>query len=205
MMKTWIIAVCSVSLGFAAELDTAGMGRDLNGWNDGLARFSVNGVDFQMSRPLAEGTPTGGLVIRAQVREIRQRAAVLEGTLRAEVSAAGTVEALRFSGKVDGRSFDTGEQLRPEPAAAPAEGEMPPVATESPVATEPPAPTESPATALRQSLLESFESAVERAKGSQKVVKRDLSSWLFATQASDPAQLRPGLDAILKSLFRRTR
>lgn len=197
-MRFLVVAGCAVAMAGAAEVNLAGMGQDLNGWADGVGRYGVSGGKFEVGQPAIQRLADGGLKVDLPVRELRGATAVYEAVISVTASQDGIVRTATASGEVDGRSFETGEVTRPEPVvveAAAAEGTA---ATAAAV----PAPL-SPDAQMRADLLDQLAAAIERARTSEKVVKRDLTSWIFTRSASADEVLVEGTKAAVTSLFRR--
>jgi len=184
----------------AARLDVEGVGGDLNGWDGrGEARYSSAGANFAVSRPERRATPAGGLSVTMALREARGAGRVYEATIRLEIGPGGAVQAVSVDGSVDGKRFDSGTITRPEPIepAPAADGEE--VGEEALFGGEPPA---NPDQAMRQDLADALSAALARARSSEKVVKRDLSAWIFGSGASPDASLVEGTMAAVGALFR---
>lgn len=187
-----ILALCGLC--HAADLDIEAVGRDLNGWNGDVARFAESGATFEVGRPGLATDAGGNLVATTVIRERKGRGIVFEGTVRTVISPDGLVRTLSMQGRVDGRPFETAEVGRPEPVAADAEGAAP-VAEAAPV---------DPEEEMRDSFARSLRSAIERARSSEKVVKRDLSAWIFPQEASSADVLAEGVDVLVRAIFRRS-
>ena len=175
-----------------ADLDVDAVGRDLNGWRGGLARYSLAGAHFEVVRTNTGTDANGNLIATTVIRERKGNSPVFEGSLRALLSPDGRVRTLSMEGTVDGRAFKTGQTTRPEttvPAADAGDG----VVDVTPV---------SPEKSMRDSFGQSLRSAVERAKGSEKLVKRDLSSWMFPSGASSSEAVSQGVDQVVQAIFR---
>jgi|GEM_PF-6988931 len=188
----------------AAELDLAGLGADLNGWTEwGVAAYGTDGAVFELARPTQVRREGGGIAIRATVREVSRAGAPFEATLQLEASPDGRVQSVTIDGEVDAKPFDAGTATRPEPPTVPepdaGEGEE---GGTSEVAE--PAEPFRPVAALRQDSLERLASALGRARSSKRIVKRDVSAWLFGGQASPDDTLVKGVAVALDALLRRT-
>lgn len=178
----------------AVELDTAGVGRDLNGWQEGeVARYGIDGLDFRASKPVIRLLENGVVEISMKLEEMQRNAPVYVANLRVVASPDGLVLAAAVTGDVDGARFDSGEVTRPEPAtvAEPAEGEevdVTPVDAEQQMADE---------------LGQALDSAIARARESGKQPRRDLASRLFSSKAGETPSLVKATAVAMRSLFRR--
>ena len=199
-MKLVLSLLSLVGLCHAAEIDIEAVGRDLNGWSDGVARYAASGASFEAGRPTTATDGAGNLVVTTVIRELRSGSPVFEGTLRALVSPDGLVRTLSITGKVDGREFESGTVTRPEPRL-PAEP-APAQEGDAPVAPAVDVTPVDPAKEMRQGLGEGLRSGIERARSSEKVVKRDLSAWIFTSSASSADALAEGVDAVVRAIFR---
>lgn len=201
-MKRLLSLLAFAGLCHGAQLDVDGVGADLNGWSGGTARYSLSGANFEVTRPTTATDANGNLIVTTTIRELKRTSPVFEGTLRALISPDGVVRTLSIEGKVDGKSFETGETTRPEPVAPTpvAEGDDESAAAGSVVDVTPVNPEQD----MRDSLGQSLRSAIERARASEKVVKRDLSAWIFSPDASDAEVLAEGVDTVVRSLLRRS-
>lgn len=200
-MKRFVFSCALLAgLGHAAEIDLDGVGRDINGWDRGVARFATAGANFDATKPVVRYDENDNMIVTTVIRERKRTAPVFEGTLLVLVSPDGLVRTASIEGTVDGKDFKTGETTRPEPVT--------PVATEggeetgaSLVDVTPVSPEQ----AMRDSLKESVSSAVERARSNdKKLVKRDLSAWIFTSEASSGESLAEGVDAVFRSIYRRS-
>jgi hypothetical protein len=202
-MKFILSLLALAGLSHAVELDVEAVGRDFNGWSAGLARYARAGADFEVSRPTTATDADGRLVVTTVIREKKRGSAVFEGTLEATVSPDGLVRTLAIAGNVDGREFESGTVTRPEPLS-PAEPAATPEsdAPAAPVAEVPPV---DPMKEMRQGLGEGLRSGIERARSSERVVKRDLSAWIFTPSASSAEALAEGVDAVVRAIFRHSR
>lgn len=189
----------------AADLDVAGLGRDLNGWTErNVAAYGCDGSVFELDRPVVEKRDDGSMAVRAQVREVSRAGVPFEAKLRLEVSPDGLVRSVGIDGKVDGRAFDAGTATRPEPVATEPAGNEADAADEATPAANAATPPLDPGAELRKDAGDRLASALERARSSGKGVKRDLSSWLLGGRASDDATLVQGVALALDRLIRRT-
>ena len=196
-MRFLVVTSCALAMAGAAELDVAGMGRDLNGWSNGVGRYSIGGGKFEVGQPGIRRLADGGVTIDVPVRELSGATAVYEAVVTLTASQDGIVRVVKAAGEVDGKSFETGEITRPEPVVVEA-----PAAAEAADATATPPPL-SPDAQMRADLLDQLAAAIERARTSDKVVKRDLTSWIFTRNASADEVLVEGTKAAVTSLFRR--
>jgi hypothetical protein len=188
----------------AVDLDVESVGRDLNGWNGGVARYSSAGADFEVDLPTTATDADGNLVVTTVIRERKRGSTVFEGAFEATISPDGLVRRLSIAGRIDGREFDAGTVSRPEPML-PAEPVAQPAAdseVESPEASVAEVVRTDPVQEMRDSLGGSLRSAIKRARSSGKVVKRDLSARIFAPLASSADSLAQGVDALVRVIFR---
>lgn len=188
-----------VGLCHGAQLDEDAVGRDLNGWRGGVAHYSLSGANFEVTRPVTVTDANGNLIATTGIRELKGSAPVFEGTLRMLVSPDGRVQTISMDGTVDGQVFTTGETTRPEPVVV-ASGSRDDA--ESAVDGEVDVTPMNPEKSMRESFAQSLRSAVERAKSSEKLVKRDLSSWIFSSEASSGEAISEGVDQVVKAIFR---
>ncbi|BCX47134.1 hypothetical protein HAHE_10420 [Haloferula helveola] len=201
MKRTLSILLLALPLADAVEVDVDAVGRDLNGWQGSVARYSTAGAAFEVGQPIMSWDESNNLIVEAEIREIRRSSPVYDAKVRLLVSPDGLVRRASVKGTVDGKVFDSGEVTRPEPAVIPeapsaeegAEGVGPVVDV---------APTD-PDEEMRQALDQQLVAAIERARRSEKVVKRDLSSWLLSGAASEGETLVEGTAVVVSSLFRR--
>ncbi|MCH7227801.1 hypothetical protein [Haloferula sp. A504] len=182
-----------------ADLDVEAVGRDLNGWRGGVARYSLSGTNFEVTRPVTRNDANGNLIATTVIRELKGGTPVFEGSLRMLISPDGLVRTMSMEGTVDGREFTTGETTRPEPIL-PASG-SPDGAVDGEVDVTPVNPEKS----MRESFSQALRSAVERAGSSKKLVKRDLSSWIFSSEASSGEVIAGGADPVIQAIFRQSR
>ncbi len=201
-MKRLLLLLFLVVAARGAELDVAAMGSDLNGWKGGVARYSLSGAGFEVTRPVTRTDGNGNLIVTTVIRERKRGAPVFEATLRALVSPDGLVRTLGMEGSVEGHPFETGEITRPEPVTpAPVAGETD---TEPVGSTFVDVTPIDPDEAMIESLAQGLRSAIERARSSEKVVRRDLSGWIFSSEASSSEVIAEGVDVVVRSVFRRS-
>ena len=196
----WIL-LFSLPTGFAAEVDVDAVGRDLNGWQGSVARYSTAGAAFEVGQPVMSWDESNNLIVETEIREIRRSSPVYDATVRLLVSPDGLVRRASVKGTVDGKKFDSGEVTRPEPVVTPetpsaeeGAGDAVPVADVSPT---------DPDEEMREALDQQLVAAIQRARSSDKVMKRDLSSWLLSGAASEGEALVEGTGVVVRSLFRR--
>lgn len=184
----------------AANLNVPGLGRDLNGWNGGVASYSKSGAVFSVAKPTQNYDENNNLIITTDVRELKKSSTVFKGLLRVLVSPDGTIRSISMTGEVDGHKFETGEVARQESIAADADA-----SGEIEVAALTPAdPQASPSQIMKDDFEARLASAVDRAKESGKTVKKDLSSWLFTSSASIGEVIADGTRITVNALFNNT-
>ena len=192
LMKRYLMTLALGCLPLAAvELDTAAVGRDLNGWNDQkLAWFGTDGLSFRASTPEVRPLENGAVEILMKVEEVAKRVSVYAAEVRLVVSSDGLVRAAQISGKVDGVDFTSGEVTRPEVAVA-AEGEAVDV---TPVNAE---------AEMQAELAQAQDSAIEQARKGKVQARRDVAARFFGSKAGESASLTKATGIVVKSLFRR--
>lgn len=196
-MRQLLLGLAFVALARGAEINIAAMGPDLNGWSGGVGRYSLSGASFEVTRPATRTDANGNLIVITLIRERKRRSPVFEGTLTALISPDGLVRTLEMEGTVEGKPFETGKITRPEPIVPSAAGEG---ETAGGVFDVTPV---NPQKGMRDSLSQSLRSAIERARASEKVVKRDLGSRLFPSEASSADAIAEGTDVVVRSIFLR--
>ncbi len=178
----------------AVELDTAAVGRDLNGWNDQkLAWFGTDGLTFRAGTPEIRPLENGVVEVLMKVEELVRGVTVYTADLRLVVSADGLVRAVGVSGKVDGVDFKTAELSRPEVAVVAAQGDDKP-ADVTPVNAE---------AEMQAELSQALDSAIEGARTGKTQARRDVVSRFFGAKAGESASLSKATGIVVKSLFRR--
>lgn len=180
----------------AGSLDVEGLGRDVNGWADGAGRFSAAGTVFEAGRPTTAPGPGGSLSVAMPLKESERGSAVYAAAIEMTVDSRGAVSTMRISGELEGKPFDTGTVTRPDPPAA-LEGSAGEAAAPATIESPPPGQM------MREELAGRLGSALAEAREADKVVKRDVSSWLFRSSASADASLVEGTMAVVRALFRR--
>jgi hypothetical protein len=194
-MKRYLMTLALGCLPLAAvELDTAAVGRDLNGWNDQkVAWFGTDGLSFRANTPEVRPLENGAVEILMKVEEVAKRVSVYTAEVRLVVSSDGLVRAAQISGKVDGVDFTSGEVTRPEVAvtSAPAEGEAVDV---TPVNAE---------AEMQSELAQVLDSAIEQARKGKMQARRDVAARFFGSKAGESASLSKATGIVVKSLFRR--
>ncbi|MEM1085748.1 MAG: hypothetical protein AAGI48_16690 [Verrucomicrobiota bacterium] len=192
-----ITALACLPLG-AMELDTEGVGRDLNGWQaEGVAWYGTDGLSFRASKPVLRQLEGGAVEITMKVEEVKRRTSVYLANVRVVASPDGLVLAASVSGEVDGASFESGEVTRPEPAtvAEPTEGEEASGEVDvTPVNAE---------KQMRDDLDQMLDSAIARALEAGEQPRRDLASRVFSVRAGETSSLVMGTSVAVRSLFRR--
>lgn len=194
-MKRYLITLtlCCLPMG-AVELDTAAVGRDLNGWNDQeLAWFGTDGLSFRASTPEIRSLENGAVEILMKVEEVAKRVSVYSARVRLVVSADGLVRTVQVDGSVDGVVFTTGEVRRPEVAVVATEEEGQPVEV-SPKDAE---------AEMQVELASLLDSAIEQARTGKSPARKDVAARFFGSKAGESASLSKGTGVVVGSLFRR--
>lgn len=208
MKPTHLLFLTLAAAASAADLDVPALGRDLNGWTRrGVAAYGVNRTTFELTRPTLSRGEQGELRIECVLSQPTRGGKPFEATLELLVAPHGDVQSVSIRGMLGGKSFDAGTATRPVVEEAPApeesgeEAEKPAESTAEPATR--PEPVD-PDAELRKDALSRLSSALERARSSKRVVKRDVSSWVFGAEVADDETIGAAARAALEALFRRT-